>query len=177
LRRQTETDDLEGLFETRNRLGGVQSVRVDVHPLAGADAEDGRALGQMRQCHHGLGDQDGMAPDRFGDPDAEAHPPDTGCEIAEQNSVAEKLMRGWALRGKPGQVAVPDDAGKYVLEVVDEHHRVQAHRPGPEKKHPGSAQRWLRSDLKSHRNCRTAVHAVLGLFAEACARCRAALVL
>ena len=136
LRRQTQADDLQGLLQAGDRFGGVQPVRVDVHPLASTDAQDGCALGEVRQRHHRLCDQDGMTPDRLGHPDAEAHPPDAGCEVAEQNLIVEKLMRSRALRSKPGQLLVPDGTGKDVLKVVDDHHRVQPHRPSPELKRP-----------------------------------------
>ena len=139
LRRQAQPDDLQGLLEAGDRLGGVQPVRVDVHPLAGADAQDWRAFGEMRQRHHGLCDQYWVAPDRLGHPDAQAHPPHPRCEVAEQHLVVEELMWCGALRGEPGQLLIPDDGGEDVLEVVDEHHRVQPHRPSPEEKGAGSA--------------------------------------
>ena len=153
-RRQTQPDDLQGLLQPGDRLGEVQPVRVDIHPLASADAEDGRALGEMRQCHHRLRDQDGMPPDRLGHPDPEAQPPGPRREGAQQNLVVEELVRAGALRGEPGQFPVPDGAGKDVLEVVDDHHRVQPHRPRREEKGPKGAQWRLRAELKPHGDSR-----------------------
>jgi hypothetical protein len=151
---QTQADDLQGLLQPGHRLGEVQPVRVDIHALAGADAEDGCALGQMRQRRHRLCDHHGMPPDHLSHPDTEAQPPGPRREIAQQNLVVEELVRARAVRGEPGQFPVPDGSGKNVLEVIDDHHRVQPHSPRSEEISPDGAQWRLRPDLQSHRDSR-----------------------
>lgn len=53
----------------------------------------------MRQRHHGLCDQYGVAPNRLGNLDAQTQPPHPRCEVAEQHLVVKELMWSGTLRG------------------------------------------------------------------------------
>ena len=52
--------------------------------------------------------------------------------------------------GEPAEILVPDGRGEDVLEVVDDHHRIELHQPGEQHEGPHGAERGLRADLEPY---------------------------